>query len=35
MGLHALDVTNLVQVSQYHKIWNGLKAALSQSKAVY
>ena len=35
MGLHAHDVTYLVQVSQYHKIWNGLKAALSQWKAVY
>ena len=26
MDLPAHDVTNLVQVSQYHKIWNGLKA---------
>ena len=30
MGLHAHDVTYLVQVCQYHKILNGLKAALSQ-----
>ena len=33
--LQVHDVTNLVQVSQYHKIWNGLKAALSQWKAAY
>ena len=26
MGLHAHDVTNLVQVCQYHKTWNGLKS---------
>ena len=30
MSLHGHEVTNLVQVSQYHKIWNGLKAALNQ-----
>ena len=30
VGLHVHDVTNLVQVNQCHKIWNGLKAALSQ-----
>ena len=29
VGLHAHYITNLVQVNQHHKIWNGLKGALS------